>query len=467
MLLRAAHQLALVLIVAVARPGERTEVRELREQAVLTRDEGRVAGQQVRALAVQVADDPLHLGGVDVVAEHRPFEALEVLAAALRRDGRGRAKRRERDPLASRPVGSRHVERLELQQRRVGGDVDVRAREDLSDAAPERRDERRLHLHALDHGDHVAGLDLVTGRDRDRHDDGRRQVADQPAVVAADAMRDAVDLDEQVGALLGDDRAVGGAGELQPPLVGADAPHADLDGHAVDRHAMAFTGDLADRAAVRVPAMAQLDHARCRGVGLRPAAAGERVETRAVGRRLGLADLDRRLQDRHVGVAHRDDVALQLHPVQPGRVHVTGAQFGPVEQLEQEALVRGPALDDDDGLRDRAAQPSERLVAVAPPGDQLRDRRVELGVDRVTLCHPGVDTHARAGRQPQQRDPPRGGKEAQCRVLGVQPRLDGVAVGGRRRSLQPAAGGDVQLELHEVEPGDLLGDGVLHLEAGR
>ena len=84
----------------------------------------------------------------------------------------------------------------------MGRDVDVRARQDLSDAAPERRDERRLHLHALDDGDHVAGLDHVTGRDGDRDDDGRREVADQPAVVAADAMRDAVDLDEQVGALL-------------------------------------------------------------------------------------------------------------------------------------------------------------------------------------------------------------------------------------------------------------------------
>ena len=397
MLLRAAHQLALVLIVAVARPAERTEVRKLREQAVLTLDERVVAGQQVRALAVQVADDPLHLGGVDVVAEHGPFEPLEVLAAALRRARQARTQRRERDPLAGRPVGSRPVERLELQQRRVGGDVDVRARQDLSDPAPERRDERRLHLHALDHGDHVAGLDRVTRRDRDRDDDGRRQVADQPAVVAADAMRDAVDLDVQVGAVLGDDRAVGGAGDLQPPLVGADAPHADLDGHAVDRHAMAFTGDLADRAAVRVPAMAQLDHARRRAVGLRPAAAGERVETRAVGRRLGLADLDRRLQNRHVGVAHRDDVALQLHPVQPGRVHVTGAQFGPVEQLEQEALVRGPALDDDDGLRDSAAQPSERLVAVAPPGDQLRDRRVELGGGSRHPLPPRC-RHARAGR---------------------------------------------------------------------
>ena len=283
MLLRAAHQLALVLIVAVARPAERTEVRKLREQAVLILDERVVAGRQVRALAVQVADDPLHLGGVDVVAERGPFEPLEVLAAALRRARQARTKRRERDPLAGRPVGSRPVERLELHQRRVGGDVDVRARQDLSDPAPERGDERRLHLHALDHGDHVAGLDRVTRRDRDRDDDGRRQVADQPAVVAADAMRDAVDLDEQVGAVLGDDRAVGGAGDLQPPLVGADAPHADLDGHAVDRHAMAFTGDLADRAAVRVPAMAQLDHAR--RARRRPAAGrGGRTRRNARGR---------------------------------------------------------------------------------------------------------------------------------------------------------------------------------------
>ena len=55
------------------------------------------------------------------------------------------------------------------------------------------------------------------------------------------------------------------------------------------------------------------------------------------------------------------------------------------------------------------------------------------------------------GRQPQQRDRARGGREAERRVLGVQPRLDGVADGRRRLALEPPAGGDVELELDEVE----------------
>ena len=65
--------------------------------------------------------------------------------------------------------------------------------------AAERRHERGLHLHALDHGDDVADLDLVADLHRDRHDDGRGAVADDPAVVARDAMWHAVDLDQELG----------------------------------------------------------------------------------------------------------------------------------------------------------------------------------------------------------------------------------------------------------------------------
>ena len=60
---------------------------------------------------------------------------------------------------------------------------------------------------------------------------------------------------------------------------------------------------------------------------------------------------------------------------------------------------------------------------------------------------------------------PGGGAKPQRRVLGVQARLDGVAARRRRVALEPSAGGDVQLQLDEVEAGDRLGHGVLDLQA--
>ena len=51
-------------------------------------------------------------------------------------------------------------------------------------------------------------------------------------------------------------------------------------------------------------------------------------------------------------------------------------------------------------------------------------------------------------------------------VLGVQPHLDGMAAGLRHLARQAATPGDVELELHQVEPGGDLGDRVLHLQAG-
>ena len=73
---------------------------------------------------------------------------------------------------------------------------------------------------------------------------------------------------------------------------------------------------------------------------------------------------------------------------------------------------------------------------------------------------------AGATRQPQQRDPSGRGREPEPRVLGVQARLDRVAAGRRGLTLEPAAGGDVELELDQVDAGDHLGHGVLDLKPG-
>ena len=200
------------------------------------------------------------------------------------------------------------------------------------------------------------------------------------------------------------------------------------------------------------------------GVGVRAPAPGERVEAAAVGGGGRVAERDRRLHERGVGVAHRLHVALRLEAVEPAGVGHAVAQLRAAEQLEQEALVGGALVERDHRVGDRAAQARDRLLARAPVGDDLGDHRVEVRRDGVALGDAGVDADARPARQAQQRDPAGRGREAARRVLGVEADLDRVAARRRRLALQPPAGGDVELQADEIDAGDHLGHGVLDLQ---
>ncbi len=59
--------------------------------------------------------------------------------------------------------------------------------------------------------------------DRNRDDDGRRAAAHDPAVVASETVRDAIDVDEQLGTLRRDDGPVHPIGDLETALVPAEA----------------------------------------------------------------------------------------------------------------------------------------------------------------------------------------------------------------------------------------------------
>ena len=170
----------------------------------------------------------------------------------------------------------------------------------------------------------------------------------------------------------------------------------------------------------------------------------------------------------HVG-APRRGVAVGHHRVEPGGVELAVQHLGPVEQVEQERLVRGAAVDHRGGLAQRAGQPRAGLVAVAAPRDDLGDHGVELRRDGVARRHAGVDAHARPGGQGQVLDEAGRGGEALLGVLGGEPGLDRVPA--RRRRLrgdlgQLAAARDVQLQLDDVDAGGGLGDAVLHLQPG-
>ena len=109
-------------------------------------------------------------------------------------------------------------------------------------------------------------------------------------------------------------------------------------------------------------------------------------------------------------------------------------------------------------------KPGQRLVAVAAPREDLGDHGVELGRDPVALRHARVDADAGPGRQPQQADAARGGRESATRILCVEAGLDRVPDHLGRLAVEAAADGHVKLELDEVDARRHLGHGMLDLQ---
>ena len=224
--------------------------------------------------------------------------------------------------------------------------------------------------------------------------------------------------------------------------------------------------DLGDGHPVGHTTQLEVDGAPDLVADLRPPAAGRLEQPAALDLLLVLVGLDRGGDHGDAGVAVGRQTALGADPVDPAGVGAPVDHLGLVEQVEHEALVGRAALDDHGGLGHGPAQPGQRLVPGPPVRDDLGDHRVEVGGDGVAFADTGVDADARAGGQPQQRDPPWRGGEVAVRVLGVEPGLDRVADLDGALALEPATGGDVQLGLDQVDVGRDLGDRVLDLQPG-
>ena len=347
----------------------------------------------------------------------------------------------------------------------AGGDVQ------LLEPGGERRGQHRLHLHALEHEHRGAGGDLVAHGERRRDDECRCGRTQHATLVAAHPVGDTVDLDELHGAVRGGDQAVRPAADADPARVGPDPLEVGLhrddlaarlgDGHPEALRPGAVDGDLVGRAA-------QLEVDRAPDVVLHlGATAPGRLEQAGALDGLGLlVGLDAGDDQGHARVLAGHEAALAAHPVDPAGVGGAVDDLGLVEQVEDERLVRGTALDDDRRLPHRAAQPGQGLVTVTTVGDDLGDHRVEVRGDRVALCDTGVDADAGTRRQLEVGDAPGRRREVAVGVLGVEPGLDGVADLVGPVAGEPAPGGDVQLQPHEVGAGDHLGDRVLDLQAG-
>ena len=116
-----------------------------------------------------------------------------------------------------------------------------------------------------------------------------------------------------------------------------------------------------------------------------------------------------------------------------------------------------------------AARPGYRGREVAAPAGQLDQHRVEVRADLRAEVGAAVEPDARATGGAVGADPSGVGPEAVGRILGGDPALQRGAVRpdgllAQAEVVQRLPRSDAQLAGHQVDVGDLLGDGVLHLD---
>ncbi len=154
--------------------------------------------------------------------------------------------------------------------------------------------------------------------------------------------------------------------------------------------------------------------------------------------------------------------------VQERRGHPSGQEVLLGQQPVQELHVRAHATYPE--LRQRPAGPRGGLLQVGPPGRHLDQQRVEVGGDRRALVGRPVQTYARAARGLVSSDLSGVRAEPVRRILGCHPALHRGSANadrllGQAQVGQGRATGDPQLRRDQVDAGDLLGHGVLDLDA--
>mmetsp|Transcript_15979 Transcript_15979/g.37862 ORF Transcript_15979/g.37862 Transcript_15979/m.37862 type:complete len:629 (-) Transcript_15979:82-1968(-) len=155
--------------------------------------------------------------------------------------------------------------------------------------------------------------------------------------------------------------------------------------------------------------------------------------------------------------------------VDEGSGHDARLEDGVREHVEEEGDVRLDAADA--GLLQRALHAADDLLPVAARGGVLDEERVVVGLDHHAGVADAVHAHAEAGRVAVDGERAGVGREVALGVLGGDAALHGDARGvdvllHQTDLLEGRAARDAHLRLDEVDAGDLLGDGVLHLDAG-
>ena len=229
------------------------------------------------------------------------------------------------------------------------------------------------------------------------------------------------------------------------------------------------------RHGLRAAALQDLAGALGRAVG--PRRAGDARLGRGAGAALGLGvavhgDVGDVAQELRRPVLARLEVEELGRLVDEPRGVLVGAEGRVAQQVLDEGDVGRHAPDAE--LPQRPVHARDGGLGRGRPGrDLLQQRVVVARDDRARVGRAPVEADAHARRAPVGRDPAVVGHEAVGRVLGGDPALDRVAVeldvvlrGDPGRLHQRLPLGDQDLGAHDVDAGDLLGHGVLDLDAG-
>ncbi len=214
-LARAVHeQLGVPLLGGRPVAAQLGEVGEQLEDRDLLAERDRALRGELVARREVAGEHPPVAARVAVEAEDARGEVLDAAVDALahaspgRRSSRAGRGRPSSVATASADLGL-VAGGLEAHERCAGLDLAADGDEQLAHARREGRRQHRLHLHRLEDEHRRAGGDLVAHLGRGRDDERGCGRAHDAALVAGDAVGDAVDLDEVDGAVGGGDR--GGA----------------------------------------------------------------------------------------------------------------------------------------------------------------------------------------------------------------------------------------------------------------
>ena len=243
--------------------------------------------------------------------------------------------------------------------------------------------------------------------------------------------------------------------------------HHGADGDAVEMHAVAPGADRVDLEPVALAAEREIDLLALGGgqANADPLAA---EHARAERRPRSLVGEDRGTDERvarELGKGFDETRPLGAEAIEPARVDTAGLEIGGREDVEQIALVGGPALDDELEVAQRAGEPRDRFLPVFADRDDLGDQRIEIRRDDGPGRDAGVDARMGTERGLEERDAARRRQEALVRILGADPRLEGDAPALALDAFDRLAAGDPDLDLDEVDAGDQLGEPVLDLQA--
>src|SRR5688572_7109462 len=117
-------------------------------------------------------------------------------------------------------------------------------------------------------------------------------------------------------------------------------------------------------------------------------------------------------------------------------------------------------------LEERAVHSLDGQLTVRRPDDELCEHRIVVEADLASRFDSAIPPHSRTGRHVHVMNATRGWQKAVRGVLARDPALDRPSARDDLALLerQPLAGSDPNLPLHEIDPGDELGDRVLDLE---